>query len=944
MNYHPKSFSLITLISVFAFSGYFQIQATAALNHDFETEILLLSGKDSVHTVEWDFKVNGGRQANEWAKIPVPSNWEMQGFGTYHYWRDWGEDAAPDSEAVYRHNFTAPASFEGRHVELVFGAAMTDTTVFLNGEQVGPTHQGGFYQFSYDVSDFLKLGEENELEVKVQKFSSNESVNLAEREADYWLFGGIYRPVWLECKPSTHIDRLAVDARHDGSISVKVFTTGTTLGHTVSAAIIDEEGHERGQLNPERLSEGQEIKVLTGKVTDIQPWTAETPNLYTLVVDLSKEGNKIHSVRKRIGFRTLELKPGQGFYVNGQKVLLKGSNRHSIWPDTGRATNEDLSIADVELMKEMNMNAVRMSHYPPDPHFLDACDELGLYVIDELGGWQKSYDTEVGKKLVREMIERDVNHPSIVFWSNGNEGGWNTELDDEFAKYDPQNRVVIHPWANFNGINTSHYEDYNSGVEWFFNGQDLIMPTEFLHGLYDGGHGAGLNDWWQRMLSHPLGLGGFLWAFADEGVKRDDRNGLIDVAGNQAPDGIVGPYREKEGSFYTIKEIWAPVYFKMSEIDSLPPSFDGRLDVENRYDFTNLKEVVFTWKLSKLTGASANAADIGILQSGTCASPDVKPWQKGCLFLDLPKHWYEQSDLLSLTATDPSGNEIYTWNWSTTPAAEISHRLVPERTYSATHTTALPDGSFEIRNGEVTAVIDTETGRLITFNLSDYQSPLKNGPQLLNFPVDGLSCIEISGGLRVESKDSILRFIEWKLDDTGYLSMEYAFRVYDANHYDYFGVSFNYADESQVTGVKWFGKGPYRVWKNRRKGVEFGVWEKAYNDTITGLSWDYPEFKGFHDDVAFARLSDKRLNLDIIVENEALNLRLFTPSEAPEPRNTHVEFPEGDISFLHAFTPIGTKFKQADQHGPEGQKSWSHRGGQIFTAKLYFHLSVPDHN
>src|SRR5262249_47212078 len=151
-------------------------------------------------------------------------------------------------------------------------------------------------------------------------------------------------------------------------------------------------------------------------------------------------------------FRTIEVRPGDGFYVNGKRVILKGANRHSFWPTSGRALSAKISRDDVLLMKEMNFNAVRMSHYPPDEHFLDACDQFGLYVLDELAGWQKSYDTPTARRLVGEMIRRDVNHPSILFWDNGNEGGWNKEVDDDFAIWDPQKRFVLHPWDPFRGV------------------------------------------------------------------------------------------------------------------------------------------------------------------------------------------------------------------------------------------------------------------------------------------------------------------------------------------------------------------------------------------------------------------------------------------------------------------------------------------------------------
>src|SRR5207249_3429664 len=134
------------------------------------------------------------------------------------------------------------------------------------------------------------------------------------------------------------------------------------------------------------------------------------------------------------------------------RILLKGVCRHSFWPESGRALSPEINEADVRLIREMNCNAVRMSHYPPDQDFLDKCDEIGLYVLDELGGWQKSYDAGIGAKLIAEMVPRDVNHPSILFWDNGNEGGWNNAVNDEFAKWDPQNRNVLHPWELFRGI------------------------------------------------------------------------------------------------------------------------------------------------------------------------------------------------------------------------------------------------------------------------------------------------------------------------------------------------------------------------------------------------------------------------------------------------------------------------------------------------------------
>ena len=320
--------------------------------------------------------------------------------------------------------------------------------------------------------------------------------------------------------------------------------TGARPGYRLSAAIAFPDGSNKTEERFFTLADTASMYRINTRWKEVRTWTPETPNLYLLTLKLlDAEGRTLHQHQERIGFRTVEFRPKDGLYVNGVKIVMKGINRHSFHPDGGRTTNKEISIQDVLLIKEMNMNAVR-SHYPPDTHFLEACDSLGLFVIDELAGWQNAYDSTVGRRLLEEMVVRDVNHPSIVLWSNGNEGGWNTALDKYFSCYDPQQRHVIHPWADFNGLDTHHYPAYLTGVGRFTNGYNVFMPTEFMHGQYDQGHGAGLEDFWANYISHPLFAGGFMWAFSDEAVRRSDHNGQLDSDKFNAPDGIVGPYRE----------------------------------------------------------------------------------------------------------------------------------------------------------------------------------------------------------------------------------------------------------------------------------------------------------------------------------------------------------------------------------------------------------------
>ncbi|MEP6750709.1 MAG: glycoside hydrolase family 2 TIM barrel-domain containing protein, partial [Bacteroidota bacterium] len=464
-----------------------------------------LSGTDKDHTVQWDFFCTKGMNSGKWTKIAVPSNWEQQSFGGYSYGHD---KVKTDEQGLYKYRFTLAKQSRAKKVFIVFEGSMTDTEVKINGKLAGPVHQGGFYRFKYDITSLIKFGATNLLEVTVSKMSAQASVNRAERNGDFWTLGGIYRPVYLEIVPGTFIDRVAIDAKADGSFNAEVYAVNTGEGTNIEAQVQTLDGKNVGERFTVTTSQQEQKSVLKQQFPNPQLWNPESPHLYKVIFAIRNATGIVHTFTQKFGFRTAELRKQDGFYVNGTRVIFKGVCRHSEWPETGRALSKDISLLDIGLMKEMNMNAVRMSHYPPDQHFLDACDSLGMFVLDELTGWQASYDTIAGRPLVKELVERDVNHPSVVIWDNGNEGGWNRALDNDYALYDPQKRLVIHPWEKFNGTDTKHYPDYNYVINSALYGKDVFFPTEFMHGLYDGGLGAGLDDFWNAILAHPYGTGG----------------------------------------------------------------------------------------------------------------------------------------------------------------------------------------------------------------------------------------------------------------------------------------------------------------------------------------------------------------------------------------------------------------------------------------------------
>ena len=236
---------------------------------------------------------------------------------------------------------------------------------------------------------------------------------------------------------------VAIDAKMDGTFRANCYTNISNDGMSIRTQILDKKGKKITETTVP-VKAGGDWTSLQLNVSNPALWTAETPNLYKAQFSLlDKTGKVLHSETENFGFRTIEVRESDGLYINGVRINVRGVNRHSFRPESGRTLSKEKNIEDVLLMKSMNMNSVRLSHYPADPEFLEACDSLGLYVMDELGGWHGKYDTPTGVRLIEGMIERDVNHPSIIWWSNGNEKGWNTELDGEFHKYDPQKRPVI---------------------------------------------------------------------------------------------------------------------------------------------------------------------------------------------------------------------------------------------------------------------------------------------------------------------------------------------------------------------------------------------------------------------------------------------------------------------------------------------------------------------
>lgn len=1020
-------------VGVFVLCGWSLLGPSLAAEP--KTERQYLSGHGPNDAMPWNFSITAGRRAGEKTTIPVPSNWELQGFGSYHYGQ---QKTKTDEHGLFHTSFTVSPEWNGRRVWLVFDGVMTDATVTVNGKIAGPMHQGGFYRFRYDVTKLLNLVGTNTLDVDVAKVSSNPGIEGAERMGDYWVFGGIYRPVFLEATPVEAIGHIAIDARADGALSADVTLSMVRNADRIDGEVIDASGHRFGPTFGQTLRRGGSGRIqLTGQFEGPLLWTAETPALYTLRLTLKKGAEVVHVIEQRFGFRTFEVRDGQGLFLNGQRVLLKGVNRHCFRPETGRALDPEDGLADIRLMREMNMNAVRMSHYPPDEAFLDACDEIGLYVLDELSGWQKAHDTSNGRRLIREMIERDVNHPSIVLWDNGNEGGNNLDLDEDFGLYDPQHRRVLHPWALRDGINTKHYPNFDLLTE-LLKGPDLVMPTEFLHGLYDGGAGAGLDDYWKAIEGSPFGAGGFLWVYSDEGVVRTDLSGKIDVFSTFAPDGIVGPHLEKEGSVFTIRDIWSPIQVATPAIDA---AFDGTLRVHNAYDFTSLAQCRFRWEWIHFEHPTQPSATTRVVVAqGELVGPPVAPHAEGRLLV--PVSGRKDADMLALTAIAATGEALSTWTWATSSLSAHLQEALAAKSGSEVPSVKTADRAVMLQVGQFSAAFDPQSGLLRELRDGSSAFALQSGPRLAfahpaadapvtwypfvepgiaagtrtltqpqpanvvevevddlhgadalsglklelspdgehwttifeatrrpqdgnryEFPPQPVKAVRLSDVRRYDGKPPVLksfqvgyaatRFptqvsspailssgtardpkngmaatawlearggpsgldqVRWTLHSNGQLQLDYAYTL--DGTFVYHGITFDHP-EGQIASFRWLGEGPYRVWQNRLRGTNLNVYQHDRHATQPGESWNYPEFEGYFAGLRSVLFTTAQGRITATTVTPDLYFRVGTPRVSAA--TTTVEFPAGEISFLHAIPAIGSKGKPPEKAGPASQ-------------------------
>src|SRR5271157_3671326 len=566
--------------------------------------------------------------------IVVPSNWALQGFEEPIYAR-----TRQGGDGFYVLRFQAPANLTGKRVLLHFGGVWDSAEVWLNSAPLG-RHDSGFTGFAYDVTPNLKAGVENRLAVRVRQFTKDSAFDTN----DDWALGGIYRDVWLEAMPAaTYIDRVETsttfDAQfRDADLNLRVLVSGgrgfgggrggapagggrganpvPDGGYDLRAILAGPDGKEvqRSVLAIPAHRGTARDTLLTMHVNAPQHWTTETPNLYRLTVELVQGGAVTHARTSAVGFRQISTAGGV-LRINGQAVKLRGVCRHDENPDVGRATRREDWLQDLRLMKAANINMVRTTHYPPAEGFIELCDEMGMYVLDEVpmgfGGGSGDDPSFMASGLLRaqETIARDRNHPSVIVWDIGNENPFTARhlAMIRLVKGSDPTRPVLMPQRIDEflppeiDILAPHYRPPSALDQLAAHSSRPVITTEYTHAYAEDGFG-GLAESWRALTQHPSGAGGSIWMWQDQGLTRTrtGANGqpekYIQIV-TDGWDGIVRADRTPQRDYWEARAVYAPVNLPADAVHFWPGQAQVHIPIRNDYDFTELSTAAVHWSL-----------------------------------------------------------------------------------------------------------------------------------------------------------------------------------------------------------------------------------------------------------------------------------------------------------------------------------------------------------
>ena len=683
-----------------------------------------------------------------WADINVPGNWERQGYGTAIYVNETYEfddkmfnfkknpPLVPHAEnevGSYRRTFKVPADWKGRRVVLCCEGVISFYYVWVNGKLLG-YNQGSKTAAEWDITEVLTEGE-NVVALEVYRWSSGAYLECQ----DMWRLSGIERDVYLYSTPRQYIADYKLNASldketyKDGLFGLEVTVEGpSSTASSIAYTLKDASGKAvlKDAINIKSRGLSNFIAFEEKKIPNVKPWSAEYPNLYTLVLELKDAQGKVTELTGcEVGFRTSEIKNGR-FCINGVPVLVKGTNRHE-HSQLGRTVSKELMELDIKLMKEHNINLVRNSHYPTHPYWYQLCDRYGLYMIDEAN--IESHGMGYGPASLAKdstwltahmdrthrMYERSKNHPAIVIWSLGNEAGngINFERTYDWLKSVDKTRPVQYERAELNYNTDIYCRMYRSvdEIKAYVAKKDIYRPfilCEYLHAM--GNSCGGLKDYWDVFENEPMAQGGNVWDWVDQSFREIDKNGKwywtyggdygpegIPSFGNFCCNGLVNADRQPHPHLLEVKKVYQNIKATL-----LSPK-NMKLRIKNWYDFSNLNEYELHWNVTADNGEKI-AEGTKVLDCEPHATIDVSLGN-----VLLPKTVREA--YLNISWTRRGASPMIAEDWE---VAYDQFVIAGNKNYT---------GYRPQKAGETTFTVDKETGALTSLAL--------DGKELLATPI-----------------------------------------------------------------------------------------------------------------------------------------------------------------------------------------------------------------
>lgn len=930
-----------------------------------------------------------GYDVSAWKTIPVPALWQAEGYGqpkynniTYPFPAN--RPLVPhdtNETGSYRRDFDLPATWSGDDVILHIGAAGSAYRVWVNGQEVGYSEDSKLPS-EFDVTRQVKPGR-NTVAIQVIRWSDGSYLE----DQDFWRVSGIEREVYVAAVPKTRIADFFVhagldEAFRDGRLAVDVAVKGTAAA---KARIVLLDG-TREVLSREAAVGGRgdaRSVTLKADVPGVRQWSAETPNLYTLLVELvDAQGRVIQSTPQRIGFRDVRMLNGK-VTVNGRPIVIRGINRHEHDPVTFHVISDESMRRDMELMKRNNFNAIRTSHYPNDPRWYALADEMGMYVMDEANIESHAYmdyankHPELRPKLqigfdpawegahvsrVMNMVERDKNHPSVIFWSLGNEAGIGPNFEKAAAairKRDGGRLISYLGWGTLDwdhqpnpyvDIYSPMYDDVEKMVDWAKDPsrKQPMIQCEYAH--MQGNSGGNFKEYWDTIYAHPEKLqGGFIWDWVDQSMFRTNKDGkrYWGDGGEYGPnpggdiefgDGLNQPDRTPNPQLYEVQKVLSPIQF-----EGFDPA-TGRLTVRNRHDFRDLSGFAFDWVIEEdgVPVATGPLPALTTVAHGTEAvtvpltSLQRKP---GAEYFVTVRARAKQGAVPMVPANYVVGWEQFALGKSVAPVAVRKGNV----------TVADSADAVRLSAGGASLSIDRKTGLLEGYrsggttlvqggapnfhraptdndlangNLADTSAwePIADNRQVRSVTTqrgaDGTASVRVDYEMGAGAASFVTTYT---MAGDGSVAVVGDFVPLKSDLTAPIRIGMAYTLPTSLKTVEWYGRGPHESYVDRKTSAAIGLWRGA----IADQNHDYmrPQDTGNKVDVRWMELSGAGRGVRVVGDTPLMMQALAFPYSDLD-RRTPGTWKSSDI-VPHDHVSLNI---DAAQWGVGGDTTWSHVG------------------